>query len=116
MTRSLHPTEFQNQVVVMQWSRLAASQHPELALLYHVANGGSRHPAEAARLKAAGVKAGVPDLATRRRPGRLPRTAHRAEGTRRPHQPASGLVDRTPARGRLHGHGLLGRRRGHRND
>lgn len=30
--------------------------------MLHVPNGGSRHPAEAARLKAQGVKAGVPDL------------------------------------------------------
>lgn len=30
--------------------------------VFHIPNGGSRHPAEAARLKAQGVKAGVPDL------------------------------------------------------
>lgn len=34
----------------------------ELNLLYHVPNGGSRHKAEAGRLRAEGVKAGVPDL------------------------------------------------------
>lgn len=62
MTRTLHPTEQQEQIAVMQWSRLAVGQHPELALLHHVPNGGSRHVAEAARLKAAGVKAGCPDL------------------------------------------------------
>ena len=30
--------------------------------MFRIPNGGSRHPAEAARLKAQGVKAGVPDL------------------------------------------------------
>ena len=35
---------------------------PELKLLYHVPNGGKRDRAEAARLKAEGVKAGVPDI------------------------------------------------------
>ena len=37
-------------------------KYPEIALLYAVPNGGSRHPAEAARLKQQGVKAGVPDM------------------------------------------------------
>ena len=35
---------------------------PELDLLFHIPNGGSRNKAEAARLKAQGVKAGVCDL------------------------------------------------------
>lgn len=30
--------------------------------VFHIPNGGSRHPAEAAHLKAQGVRAGVPDL------------------------------------------------------
>jgi hypothetical protein len=55
-------TEHQEQVALMQWARLAAGKHPELALLYHVANGGWRHKAVAAGLKAAGVRPGVPDL------------------------------------------------------
>lgn len=38
------------------------SKYPEIALLYAVPNGGSRHPAEAARLKQQGVKSGVPDM------------------------------------------------------
>ena len=35
---------------------------PELGLLFHIPNGGFRHPATAARMKALGVKPGVPDL------------------------------------------------------
>lgn len=36
--------------------------YPELNRLFHIPNGGSRHKAEAAKLKGMGVKAGVPDL------------------------------------------------------
>ena len=37
-------------------------QYPELEMLYHVPNGGSRNKIEAANLKKQGVRAGVPDL------------------------------------------------------
>jgi hypothetical protein len=36
--------------------------YPELKLLHHIPNGGARSKATAGRLKAAGVKAGVPDI------------------------------------------------------
>lgn len=51
-------------MAVFTWSALAAAigDHPELAMLYHVPNGGLRDKATAGRLKAAGVRAGVPDL------------------------------------------------------
>lgn len=62
MSRHLHPTEFQNQVAVMQWARLAMGRYPELDLLHHIPNGGSRHRIEAVNLKRAGVKSGIPDL------------------------------------------------------
>ena len=35
--------------------------HPELRLMFAIPNGGQRNPATAGRLKAEGVKAGVPD-------------------------------------------------------
>ena len=35
--------------------------HPELRLIFAIPNGGQRNPATAGRLKAEGVKAGVPD-------------------------------------------------------
>ncbi len=41
----------------MQWGK-----HPGLRLLYAIPNGGHRHAAVAAKLKAEGVKAGVSDL------------------------------------------------------
>lgn len=46
----------------MDWAGWSCGKYPELALLYHIPNGGRRDRAEAARLKAEGVKAGVPDL------------------------------------------------------
>lgn len=47
---------------VIRWANFYASKFPELALIYHIPNGGSRNKLEAANLKAQGVKSGVPDL------------------------------------------------------
>ena len=46
----------------MKWASLARCKYPELDLLFAIPNGGKRHPAVAKKLKAEGVKAGVPDL------------------------------------------------------
>jgi hypothetical protein len=46
----------------MHWARLQTNVHPELRLLYAIPNGGYRTPITASRMKAEGVKAGVPDL------------------------------------------------------
>lgn len=54
--------ESDEQKALFDWAAFAQGKYPELKLLYHVPNGGSRHPAEAANLKAQGVKAGVPDI------------------------------------------------------
>lgn len=50
------PTEAQEQQAVVEWCDAMGVP------VFHVPNGGSRHPAEAAHLKAQGVKPGVPDL------------------------------------------------------
>lgn len=60
--RSELPTEAQEQEALFAWAEWQLGKHPELALLHHIPNGGSRRPAEARRLKAQGVKPGVPDL------------------------------------------------------
>lgn len=54
--------EAMEQRVVIEWCRLQEHTYPELELIYHVPNGGSRNKIEAANLKRQGVKAGVPDL------------------------------------------------------
>ena len=51
-----------DQETVFQWAALMRPRYPELYLLYHIPNGGSRNALEAANLKRQGVKAGVPDL------------------------------------------------------
>ena len=56
------PKESQEQATVFEWAKIQSKSIPELELMYHVPNGGSRNKIEAARLKAQGVKAGVPDI------------------------------------------------------
>lgn len=56
-------TEAQEQEWLFQWATaMRTLRWPELELMFHVPNGGSRNKVEAARLKAQGVKAGVPDI------------------------------------------------------
>ena len=56
------PTEDIEQTQLFAWAQYASGKYPELALMYHIPNGGKRGKAEAARFKAQGVKAGVPDI------------------------------------------------------
>ena len=55
-------TEHHEQRKVFEWARLYESRYPELAIMFAVPNGGDRHPAVAAKLKAEGVRPGVPDI------------------------------------------------------
>lgn len=55
-------SEATEQEAVLQWCSWQQGRYPELGLLYHIPNGGSRNTLEAANLKRQGVKAGVPDL------------------------------------------------------
>lgn len=50
------------QIHLMKWTEYMSGKYPEIRLLFHVPNGGSRNKIEAANLKKQGVKAGVPDL------------------------------------------------------
>lgn len=52
------PTESEEQIALVQWLE---AQHPEVPF-FHVPNGGNRSKATAGRLKAEGVRAGVPDI------------------------------------------------------
>lgn len=54
--------ESEAQQALFEWAALMRGVWPELELMYHVPNGGKRSQAEAARLKAEGVRAGVPDI------------------------------------------------------
>lgn len=55
-------TEAQEQAALFEWAAWNVGRHPELRLMFHVPNGGSRNRIEAANLKRQGVKAGVPDV------------------------------------------------------
>lgn len=54
--------ESEEQQALFQWAKLAESKYSELKLLHHIPNGGKRSLLTAIRLKAEGVKAGVPDI------------------------------------------------------
>lgn len=56
------PLEHNEQVDVFLWARQEDTRWPELELLFAIPNGGHRYAAVAAKLKAEGVKAGVPDV------------------------------------------------------
>lgn len=60
--RARNDREHREQAALFEWARLAIATHPDLDMLFAVPNGGDRHPAVAARLKAEGVRAGIPDI------------------------------------------------------
>ncbi len=55
-------SESVEQICLFRWAMYQEGKYPELALLYHIPNGGKRCITTAKRLKAEGVKSGVPDL------------------------------------------------------
>lgn len=70
------PTEAQEQMTLFSWAAMQSGKYPELNLLYHVPNGGSRQKAEAGRLRAEGVKLEeAPDLRRGRSRSMLARRA-----------------------------------------
>lgn len=56
------PTESVEQQRLFQWARMTAGARPELDLLYHIPNEGKRSVKTGARMKAEGLKKGVPDV------------------------------------------------------
>ena len=61
----LHHNQYEaaEQIKLFRWVDLVSKNYyPELRLLYHVPNGGSRNELEAVNLKKQGVRSGVPDL------------------------------------------------------
>lgn len=62
LRRKPRQTEHVMQCAVIKACRMLESIYPELKYLLAIPNGGARHPAVATKLKAEGVKSGVPDL------------------------------------------------------
>lgn len=56
------PTEHAEQCDFLRWADALTATKPELHLLFAIPNGGARSRATAGKLKAEGVKPGVPDL------------------------------------------------------
>lgn len=54
--------ESDEQTTLFNWARMQEHKYPGLRWMHHIPNGGSRNKAEAARLRAEGVKAGVSDI------------------------------------------------------
>lgn len=53
--------EHKDAVQFMKWVGLQLCAYPELEAIYHIPNGGMRHIAVAAKLKAEGTKKNMPD-------------------------------------------------------
>lgn len=60
--KTARKSEDVEQIMVVSWARWNEQRYPELKLLYHCPNGGSRNKAEAVKLKQMGTRAGIPDL------------------------------------------------------
>lgn len=57
------PSEAKEQTWLFNWAAyMQRLRWPELELMHHIPNGGYRSPVEGMRLKAQGVKAGIPDI------------------------------------------------------
>lgn len=58
----LKTSEHAEQSAVFQWAVYHLGRYPELEFMFAIPNGGHRHIAVARKLKAEGVKSGVPDI------------------------------------------------------
>ena len=56
------PTESAEQQWLFKWAAYESSTHPELGLMYHIPNEGQRSRATGGRMRAEGLKKGVPDI------------------------------------------------------
>ena len=56
------PTESEEQQALFLWAGYMRCQIPELGMLYHIPNEGKRSAATGGRMKAEGLKKGVPDI------------------------------------------------------
>lgn len=62
MKTNKSPNEAAEQRTLFEWASRMERRFPELQLMFHIANGGSRDYREAHNLKLQGVKPGVPDI------------------------------------------------------
>src|SRR5208337_746635 len=57
-------SEAAHQTALFCWAALPdiKAKYPELEMMFHIPNGGTRNKIEAGHLKAQGVKPGIPDI------------------------------------------------------
>src|SRR5687767_15037506 len=58
----MNATEHDHQSKLFEWAFYQRGKYPELQLMFAIPNGGHRHITVAQKLKAEGVKAGIPDI------------------------------------------------------
>lgn len=56
------PLESNEQQALVAWAKRHEEEWPELRMLYHIPNEGKRSRKTGARMKAEGLKSGVPDI------------------------------------------------------
>ena len=56
------PSESVEQQALFRWANFMSGQYPALLLMYHIPNEGKRSRSTGARMKAEGLKPGVPDI------------------------------------------------------
>lgn len=56
------PSEHDEQRALIQWAAASSGRYPQLRFIAAIPNGGARHKAVAAKLRAEGVAPGFPDL------------------------------------------------------
>ena len=50
------------QISLFKWADFASGTYPSLSLMFHIPNGGKRTKSAGGKLKAEGLRAGVPDI------------------------------------------------------
>lgn len=66
------PSEHDAQVAIFTWARMSETRLPALQLLFAVPNGARVSIGHARKLKAEGLKAGVPDICCRHHQESMP--------------------------------------------
>lgn len=56
------PTEADEQAALFRWAAYSLGKYPELELMYHIPNEGKRTSITGSRMKAQGMRRGVPDI------------------------------------------------------
>lgn len=56
------PTEHDEQVTLFRWACMSAGMYPELRLMFHIPNEGHRSYVTGRRMRAEGLRKGVPDI------------------------------------------------------